>query len=225
MLSYTEGESVNDMPVNPDTMADRYLPRNYPVYKDFISFFVSGVVGIRRFDRNKCQNLYRPYVTISDEAFTVLTLENNWERWSDMAKKDDWKDSMVPSKWTTSKEKRQPKNRNKENPTPQARCYRGWSAQGLARYNQLFEEIKRERGGHDFAQFETYCIAEFQAEAERNGKKTQKRKREEDDRLLPTARHELWDDEVPNEEEQNEITRQIPSSLRDLGTFGQVTSL
>ena len=110
-------------------------------------------------------------------------------------------------------------------PYPQARCYRGWSAQGLARYNQPFEEIKQERDGRDFAEFETYCIAEFQAEAERNGKKTHKRKREEDDRLLPTARHELWDDKVPNEEERNEITRKIPSSLRDLGTFGQVTSL
>ena len=225
MLTYAEGEYVDEMPVNPDTMADRYLPRNYPVYKDFISFFVSGVVGIRRFDRNKCQNLYRTYVTISDEAFTVLTLENNLERWNDMAEKEEWKDSMVPSKWTTSKEKRQAENRNKENPIPQAQRYRGWSAQGLARYNQLFEEIKRERDGHNFVEFETYCIAEFQAEAERNDKKTHKRKREEEDRLLPTARHELWDKEVPNEEEGNEITRKIPSSLRDLGMFGQVASL
>jgi hypothetical protein len=33
-------------------------------------------VGIRQFDKNKCHNTFQTYVrTISDEAFTVLTLE------------------------------------------------------------------------------------------------------------------------------------------------------
>jgi hypothetical protein len=42
------------MPVTPDTLKDRFKPSNYPVYKDVVSFFVSDVIGIRQFDRNKC---------------------------------------------------------------------------------------------------------------------------------------------------------------------------
>jgi hypothetical protein len=74
------------MPVNPNTLTDRYEEENFPVYKDFLSFFVSGVVGIQHFDQNKCRMHLQKYVSISDETFTVLTLKNNWTRWSCMAK-------------------------------------------------------------------------------------------------------------------------------------------
>ena len=66
------------MPVNPEALASRYSKANYPIHKYFCSFFVSGVVGIRHFDRNKCHLEFSKYVSISDEAFTVLTLESNW---------------------------------------------------------------------------------------------------------------------------------------------------
>ena len=51
MLSFSDEEKVENMPVNPESMKDRYAQENYPVYKDFY-FFVSGVVRIRHFDRS-----------------------------------------------------------------------------------------------------------------------------------------------------------------------------
>jgi ABC-type thiamine transport system substrate-binding protein len=42
----------------------------------------------------------------SNEVFTVLTLENNWNQWASMAKAKEWKDSDIASKWTTFRDKR-----------------------------------------------------------------------------------------------------------------------
>ena len=223
MLAMTDNNLVCNMPVTPDTLKERYEENNYPVYKDFVSFFVSGVVGVRKFDRNKCHVKYNKYVTISDEAFTVLTLENNWERWSSMADADDWKESDVPSKWTTSKEKRKAKskpacdeNSSVDNDCPQAKRYRGWSAQGIARYNQLFEEVKKERETLEFQEFEIYCMEEFMKEAEEDGKQGVKRRRTNTDKALPSARHELWDDESQVEAQELTITTSLPKGLRKL---------
>ena len=79
MLDLTDNNQVEEMPVNPETLQSRFAKDEYPVYKDFVSFFVSGVVGIRHFDRNKTTSKYSTYVTISDEAFAILSLENNWK--------------------------------------------------------------------------------------------------------------------------------------------------
>jgi hypothetical protein len=61
------------------------------------------VVGIRQFDRNKSHARYSTYVTVSNEAFAVLTIENNWNRWASMLYKQEWKDSDVSSMYTTSR--------------------------------------------------------------------------------------------------------------------------
>ena len=233
MFAMPDVDSVKDMPVTPDTLGNRYDKSNYPIYKDFVSFFVSGVVGVRKFDRNKCHIKYSKYVTISDEAFTVLTLENNWVRWCSMAEDDDWKDSVVPSKWTTSKEKRGAKdtepgedNSNVEDDCPQAKRYRGWSSQGIARYNQLFAEVKAEREKQRFEDFEDYCMEQFLEETGEDKKHGGKRKRTEDDKALPSARHELWDDD-PQEQatQQQTITTNIPKGLRNLALANTSTSM
>ena len=201
MLATTDQELVADMPVNPETLKKRYS--DFPMYKDFVSFFVSGVVGIRHFDRNKCTTPLRKYVTISDEAFTVLTLENNWERWSDMAENDEWGDSNEPSRWTTSNEKRKAVAMNQttqmsdnEEITPQAKRYRGWSAKGIARYNQIFAEVKAERAKLAYEVFETYCMDNFTEDLNLDGKQKSKRPKTDGDKALPSANHKLWDDDI-----------------------------
>jgi hypothetical protein len=140
-----------------------------------------------------------------------------------MADDMDWKDSDEPSKWTTSKEKRKARseavmddNSSVENDSPQAKRYRGWSAQGIARYNQLFEEIKKEREKPRFEDFETYIMEEFMMEAREDGKQGVKRRRTDEDKALPSARHELWDDEPQEEAQEQTITTSIPKSLRRL---------
>ena len=220
MLSYSNEQMVENMPVNPESLGHRYTEVNYPVYKDFCSFFVSGVVGIRHFDRNKCIQPLSKYVTPSDEAFAVLTLENNWSRWSSMATTDNWKDSDVPSEWTTSVDKRKSRKEADDEDdsvnteSPQARRYRGWTTKGILRYNQLHAEIKVARELETFKDFETYCLEEFQAEAEALGKNTHKRKKREPDMPLPIATHDLWDDLVVEEDQDAGVTRLLPAGMQ-----------
>ena len=225
MLSATDHQLVTEMPVNPEALAKRYLTENYPVYKDFCSFFVSGVVGIRHFDRSKCHLEISKYVSVSDEAFTVLTLENNWARWTSMAENDDWKESDIPSEWTTSKDRRKLHNKRDEmdsdsldsGDNPQARRYRGWTAKGIQRYNQIFHEVKAERLKLIYREFEEYCIQEFKEEAEAQGKNQNKRKTREPDKPLPVACHELWDEDNV-EDDVNDLggTSRLPPGLGGL---------
>ena len=41
MLVETENKDIDKIPITPGTLADRYS--EYPMYKDFLAFFVSGV--------------------------------------------------------------------------------------------------------------------------------------------------------------------------------------
>jgi hypothetical protein len=75
------------------------------MYQDFVSFYVSPVIGLRRFEKDKCSQLYSRYAIVSDEAFAVLTLENNWDRWMSMAVVKHWKDSSVRTKYTVTRDK------------------------------------------------------------------------------------------------------------------------
>ena len=77
MLELTDTNEADEMPVTPVMLQLRFETDEYPVYKDFVSFFVSGVVGIHHFDRNKTTSKYSTYITVSDEAFAILSLENN----------------------------------------------------------------------------------------------------------------------------------------------------
>ena len=173
-------------------------------------------------------------VHVSDEAFTVLTLENNWERWSDMAHNDEWKDSDEPSKWTTSNEKGKAEMMNQATPgsdddnvTPKAKCYRGWLAKGIVQYNQIFNEVKAARAIKNYEDFETYCTREFIEDNERLGKQKSKRQRTDSDKALPSARHELWEDEdqIEEEEEETSIRNGLPAALKHIGQVGSRTTL
>jgi hypothetical protein len=55
------------------------------MYQDFLSYYVSPIIGLRHFENEKCSKLYSSYTTVSNEAFVVLTLENNWDWWMSMA--------------------------------------------------------------------------------------------------------------------------------------------
>ena len=229
MLGLTDTGDIDDMPVTPDTLKKCFEPINFPVYKDFASFFVSGVIGIRQFERKKCHFKYSTYVTVSDEAFAVLTLENNWMRWSDMAETGDWKESTVASKYTMTKDARKKQrtyqyNNNDEDDVeeekdePQARHFRGWSAMGIARYNKLFEEIELEQAKPSFVVFEESLMKAFEDDNTVDGHPERKRPKVDTAKALPVAKHELWDfDELPCAETNIRTTLvNIPVGLEDL---------
>ena len=176
--------------------------------------------------RQQTPTAYSAYVTVSDEAFAILSLANNWERWSAMARDEDWRELDVPSKWTTSREKKVKRNeygnRIKDDEPPQATRYRGWSYQGIAWYNQLCDDMEVKRGTKSFHEFEEYLITEFQTEEEEEEKRKGKRQKVDTRKPLPEAYHELWDDNDPTSSALVESSVAFPSELGVLGEIAGV---
>ena len=67
-----------------------------------------------------------------------------------MAKTDEWTTAPVPTKWTVRRDRtslaaKKARETELETGNPQARHYRGWSARGINRYIQLYDDIGTER--------------------------------------------------------------------------------
>jgi hypothetical protein len=196
---------LRNMDIRPDTLDERF--ENFNMYADFVVFYIGAVVGLRHFEKDKCRKKFSEYVTVSDEAFAVLTLENNWLRWMAMAKAHHWKDSPIPTRWTVTRDKptQSPTGKSKKKAVvndseaqrdgiqqgPQARRYRGWSAHGINRYNQLFDQIEKERSSKRGKRFEINLLSYLQKEEENDSSSKRKKPRIEP-APLPTPKHELW---------------------------------
>jgi hypothetical protein len=183
--------------IRPDTIGDRHT--EFLMYVDFVEYYVSAVIGLRHFEKHKCNKQYRKYVTVSDEAFAILTLENNWDRWMAMAIADLWKTSPVPTKWTVTKDKSTIAAPREGDAATQkceaeARRFRGWSAKGILRYNQLFDQIKKERTTPRAERFEDKLMQHFQHK--NVGGKGKNKKSKVTPPPLPTPKHELWSDDT-----------------------------
>ena len=189
---------MDNICIRPDTLGTRHTEFN--MYVDFVTYYVGAVVGLRHFEKHKCHKLYREYVTVGDEAFAVLTLENNWDRWMEMAITDEWTTASVPTKWTVTRDRTASaakKAQRLEEATghPQARRYRGWSALGISRYNQIYDEIERERSSTRANTFEANLLRHFQREESESSNKKRKGVPKEAP-PMPMPRHELWSNDT-----------------------------
>jgi hypothetical protein len=95
-----EEDNLALMDITPDTLPNHF--NNLLMYQYFVSYYLSPVIGLRHFEKEKCSKLCSSYATVSDEAFTVLTLENNWDQWMPMAITNHWKDSSVCTKYNVT---------------------------------------------------------------------------------------------------------------------------
>ena len=62
------------------------LRKNPEAFNTFVDFFLSMVTGKNEHMQKKSLKLLQNYITESDEAFTLLLLENNWDNWMEEAK-------------------------------------------------------------------------------------------------------------------------------------------
>lgn len=111
-------------------------------FANFVEYFLSAVIGKRDYNKVKHKSLLSSYATSSDESFALIVLENNMERWIDMHEGNNQKSSTVMPKYTNAG-----KTTYNENGSSNQH-YKGWSAQGLTRYNKLFELVKKDRKKH-----------------------------------------------------------------------------
>ncbi len=87
-------------------------------------------------------------ITVSDEAFVYLVLENNWERWLDINQKSQ--NRYIPSRRgssvrITSDILPQYTNINGHPSNDGTNVVRGWSDDGIERFNELCQIIKNDR--------------------------------------------------------------------------------
>ena len=87
-------EDCDEVNADPIAMATFLKGRlEVAAYKLFILRFVRPIVGLIEFDRrvNNTQLKAFELCTVSDEAFAMLVLENNYDRWLDIFERNDCK--------------------------------------------------------------------------------------------------------------------------------------
>ena len=122
--------------MNLEQILQMRLQNNF-MYYDFINYFVSTVIGKMDYKRKSCIEVLSSYATVSDEAFAILCFENNFDTWMDMGLRGDKKTSMVPRKYTNGGISQNRKASSQHN--------RGWSDEGLHRFNELFDLVQKNR--------------------------------------------------------------------------------
>lgn len=162
------------------------------LYRSFFTRFIPAVVGPELF-RQRLQDDTKglsadTICTVSDEAFALLLIENSYDRWQDIyttnggmpkqRRGDRTKqlDSEIPPKYThggikyTARETSQSK---------------GWSDEGIKRYNELYALVSRDRLNHP------NFMVKFKTKSQETvGAKTQKKEQE-----TVKAVHSLWVDD------------------------------
>jgi hypothetical protein len=97
-------------------------------YGLFCEHVLSHVVGRDVWKRLSPTHTVSQIATVSDEAFALLLLENSWEMWVAVATEQ----RDVPS----------PKYSMRG---PGTKKYQGWTEEGIARFNELFDEVEEDR--------------------------------------------------------------------------------
>ena len=124
---------------------------------DGLQFFaevcLKNVVKKRDWRLNHRKEIFSKFVTVADEALALLVLENNVEVWFEVANEN------------CLEEKRSDENRGETDETTSVAVYtgkgancdgtkKGWSKEGIKRYNELYRKVKEIRGKSEYAEVE-----------------------------------------------------------------------
>ena len=150
--------------------------------------------------------------TVSNEAFVLLILENNWKRWLKIYWQNDgnitpmkgggkrYLDCDVLPKYT----------RGGAMPGAQAERTgdfgKGWTNEGIQCFNELFDKVKEDRH-HD-----PHFITNW-PEKERERLRDQIKKATKESDRMPRARHELFSN---SDDEQNSTQSKRPKTAAEL---------
>jgi hypothetical protein len=128
-------------------------------YGLFVTQFVRRVVGDAIWKKTASKKLISAFVTKSDEAFALLTIENQYERWSYMYENHDNADkerNAPPALYTNSGKIAGGRGTNRK--------HDGWSRDGLDRFNMLHELVTRDRARGSRVKFEEEIREEIKEE-------------------------------------------------------------
>ena len=116
------------------------------VYEVLMSKFAQSLVGSREWKNkiNKTKDQINDLVTVSDEAYLLLLLENNWSCWVEL-------NNIMGNEYTPSKNKVPLQHKPKYTYVSKSGVnhnQHGWSGEGIKRYNVLFELVNMARENH-----------------------------------------------------------------------------
>jgi hypothetical protein len=116
------------------------------------SNFLKTVVGESVWKFNSVKKNISDFVTVSDEAFTLLTIENNYDRWMSKFNKEEDKHE-VRAKWTNSGKSAAGVGKSRK--------FDGWAKEGYKRFNELHHLVKLDHEKWSRRQFEELLKEEF----------------------------------------------------------------
>ena len=111
-------------------MTPQTMVQKYDHYKHFMDEFGSQVIGQTQFDVRCCERVPEQWLSAAGEAFGLLCIENYIE----------WADKEVQNSPTAEKHKMGKWNNNSN-----AARFEGIGAEGLSRYEELYEEVVKAR--------------------------------------------------------------------------------
>ncbi len=126
--------------------------KNEECFKVVLKLFAGCVVGQTVFKRRlaKVPTLEEDLWTASDEGFLHLAIENAYDRWEDLFKCESTPPtSLIETKYTLE-------NGRKKLTGGQKCNVKGWTRQGMARYNDLVRAVQADRRNHPRAFREWY---------------------------------------------------------------------
>ncbi len=129
------------------------------VYMQALKTFMPTIVGVGTWKNFYLRRPISEWTTISDEAFLVISLYNNWNRWNDM-RRNNSRQSEVPSKYTMKVTKSGVVHLNSKN--------KGWSNEGITHFNSLVRIIKDARENNkNRKKFELEWMQHWEADLKR----------------------------------------------------------
>lgn len=193
------------------------LYENEEMFYIYLHFCVSNVITKTKWKHNKIDNSYYNYITVSDEALTLLILDNNAKRYLQMSKDlggnnvlqlNGQTHALIKPKYTLVNGSR--KFRGK-----------GWNRQGRMRYMELSVAIEEWRGKNERIMTKlagwimnryTSTIMDGDTRDTRSDQMEQRRRDEEEEQkwrlfLQKTSRKRRRDDTMPPLQENMDNVR------------------
>jgi hypothetical protein len=125
------------------------LNENWAVYHMFTKEFVRIVVGKKVWKNSAYRLNLSEYCAASSEAFSLLVVENNYQRWTDMVNSGDLGDkhNSASAPLYTNAGKSNRKN-------GKAKPFQGWTAEGYQRFDVIYNCVKADRASATRISFE-----------------------------------------------------------------------
>ena len=161
---YCGNTGIDDLPTVRSMLSLRKNNKN-EINQNYVVFcekFLRCIVGIKIFRSSCKKHKLSTYVSLSDEAFALLLLENSEHRWnSEIELKKNGnevvEEFLLPTKYTGAGKSKQQKGFTKK--------FKGWTFEGIAKYNHLRDLIRKDRNENG-VEFDSYMLNHFQKTCE-----------------------------------------------------------